>query len=35
MDELPETVHKYPDALEEVHKIVRITEFDKLTEAQS
>ncbi|MHC1574989.1 MAG: CoB--CoM heterodisulfide reductase subunit C, partial [Candidatus Methanogasteraceae archaeon] len=35
MNELPETVHNYPDALEEVHKIVFETKFDKLTEDQS
>jgi heterodisulfide reductase subunit C len=32
LNELPETVHNYPDALEEVHKIIAKTKFDKLTE---
>lgn len=28
--ELPETVHKYPDALEEVKKLLRSTKFNEL-----
>lgn len=30
MDELPETVHKYPDALEQVKKLVEVTGFVQL-----
>ncbi len=34
MDELPETVHKYPDALEQVKKLLEITGFVKLVQKE-
>jgi len=32
MNELPETVHKYPEALDQVKKLIKATGFDKLVE---
>ena len=32
LDALPETVHKYPDALSDVQTLIRSCEFDKLVE---
>jgi heterodisulfide reductase subunit C len=34
MDELPETVHKYPDALEQVKKLLEVTGFVKLVQTE-
>lgn len=31
LNELPYTVHMFPESLDEVHKLIRITKFDELT----
>ncbi|HID27078.1 MAG TPA: CoB--CoM heterodisulfide reductase subunit C [Methanosarcinales archaeon] len=35
LEELPNTTHKYPDALEEVKKLLKSTGFDKLVKSES